>query len=216
MLNYYKILGVSKSSGSAEIKDAFRKLSMQKHPDKGGNLEEYQKIVEAYGILCDKEKRKEYDLSLNRAFIRVRPKHRDKISVSLFITTTEGVRGCVRDIEYGKSVIQIRIGCGVKNGETVAYENHNNSGVDVYATVFVIPEEGFSFETHRGRTVLVYTLKTNKKNLGKKVRINLFGEAKLLALPNNLKDGDVVKVKGLGYPDKDGKRGYLFVRLHFN
>ena len=63
--DYYKILGVQKTAGGEEIKKAYRKLAMKYHPDhtKGdkGAEEKFKKISEAYAVLSDKEKRKEYD-----------------------------------------------------------------------------------------------------------------------------------------------------------
>ncbi|MFA5087218.1 MAG: molecular chaperone DnaJ [Candidatus Paceibacterota bacterium] len=60
--DYYKILGVSKTSSADEIKKAYYKLAHQFHPDKkGGNEEKFKEINEAYQILSDKEKRAQYD-----------------------------------------------------------------------------------------------------------------------------------------------------------
>jgi curved DNA-binding protein len=63
--DYYKILGVQKNASVEEIKKAYRKLAMKYHPDhaKGDKSaeEKFKKISEAYAVLSDKEKRKEYD-----------------------------------------------------------------------------------------------------------------------------------------------------------
>jgi curved DNA-binding protein len=63
--DYYKILGVDKTAGDAQIKKAYRKLAMKHHPDhaKGdkSSEEKFKKISEAYAVLSDPEKRKQYD-----------------------------------------------------------------------------------------------------------------------------------------------------------
>lgn len=63
--DYYKILGVSKSAGAKEIREAYRKLAFEYHPDRNKDnpqASERMKIVnEAYAVLSDTVKRKEYD-----------------------------------------------------------------------------------------------------------------------------------------------------------
>ena len=63
--DYYKLLGVQKNASNEDIKKAYRKLAMKYHPDhtKGDKAaeEKFKKISEAYAVLSDKEKRKEYD-----------------------------------------------------------------------------------------------------------------------------------------------------------
>lgn len=63
--DYYKILGVDKSASDGEIKKAYRKLAMKYHPDHAKDdksaEEKFKKISEAYAVLSDKEKRKQYD-----------------------------------------------------------------------------------------------------------------------------------------------------------
>jgi molecular chaperone DnaJ len=60
--DYYKVLGVEKKASKEEIKKAFRKLAHKYHPDKGGTDEaKFKEITEAYSILSDDKKRREYD-----------------------------------------------------------------------------------------------------------------------------------------------------------
>lgn len=64
-MDYYKILGVDKSADSAVIKKAYRKLAMKYHPDKNAGdkaaEEKFKEANEAYAVLSDPEKRKQYD-----------------------------------------------------------------------------------------------------------------------------------------------------------
>ncbi len=64
MTNYYDILGVSKTAEKAEIKKAYKKLALQYHPDRNketGAEERFAKIAEAYDVLSNDEKRRQYD-----------------------------------------------------------------------------------------------------------------------------------------------------------
>lgn len=75
MKEYYKILEISETASSEEIKKAFRKLSMKYHPDTNGGApdseEKFKKIQKAYSVLSDPEKKKNYD-----AFGTAEPKNR--------------------------------------------------------------------------------------------------------------------------------------------
>lgn len=60
--DYYKILGVDKNASQEDIKKSFRKLAHQHHPDKeGGNADKFKEINEAYQVLGNEDKRKQYD-----------------------------------------------------------------------------------------------------------------------------------------------------------
>lgn len=60
--DYYNTLGVDKKATQDDIKKAFRKLAHKYHPDKGGTDEsKFKEITEAYSVLSDEKKRREYD-----------------------------------------------------------------------------------------------------------------------------------------------------------
>jgi molecular chaperone DnaJ len=62
--DYYEILGVSRTASSEEIKDAYRKLAMEYHPDRNKSPdaeEKFKEISEAYAVLSDEEKRRQFD-----------------------------------------------------------------------------------------------------------------------------------------------------------
>jgi DnaJ-class molecular chaperone len=60
--DYYKVLGVNQNASFEEIKKTYRTLAFQYHPDKNPGKEEMMKeINEAYAVLSDQKKRREYD-----------------------------------------------------------------------------------------------------------------------------------------------------------
>lgn len=61
MRDYYQILGVQKNATKEDIKKAYRRLAHQYHPDKGGDENKFKEVSEAYRVLSDAEKRKQYD-----------------------------------------------------------------------------------------------------------------------------------------------------------
>ena len=64
--DYYKILGVSKSASQDEIKKSYRKLALKYHPDRNKDDKtaeaKFKEISEAYAVLSDSEKKKQYDM----------------------------------------------------------------------------------------------------------------------------------------------------------
>ncbi len=63
--DYYQILGIPEEATDEQVKKAYRKLALEHHPDRNPNdpnsEERFKEITEAYGVLMDPLKRREYD-----------------------------------------------------------------------------------------------------------------------------------------------------------
>lgn len=60
-INPYKTLNVPKDATAAEIKKAYKKKAKEKHPDTGGNKDDFSALSTAYGLLSSPEKRAYFD-----------------------------------------------------------------------------------------------------------------------------------------------------------
>lgn len=76
--NYYEMLGVSKDFSESELKKSYRKLALAFHPDKNsapGASEAFKAIGNAYAVLSDAEKKRQYDLYGDEEPVRSRRSH---------------------------------------------------------------------------------------------------------------------------------------------
>lgn len=118
---FYSKLGIDPSSSKAEIKKAYRTLSMKYHPDKNNNTDEskqkFQEINEAYETLSDDEKRKQYDnpMSGHNIFHSNHAPHPNDIFSHLF-----GMSGMSGNMGSGMGNIRVNI-----NGQEMNFGSPN-------------------------------------------------------------------------------------------
>lgn len=154
-MDHYATLGVAKNATPDEIKKAYRKLASQHHPDKGGDKTKFQQVQEAYSILSDENKRKEYDnpsqqfhpgfgfdmhgVNINDIFGEIFRHHhngnrqqkqvyRTRVDISL----QDAYNGTNRILDLntmnGKKVIDIKVPKGVNQGDQMRFDNVIDNG----------------------------------------------------------------------------------------
>jgi curved DNA-binding protein CbpA len=93
--DYYEVLGIPPDASAEEVKKAYHKLAFQYHPDRQGKSEEahrkMQELNEAYAILSDPTKRREYDLP--RGYGRRVPKFKKGSKVKIGVNSPSQYRG---------------------------------------------------------------------------------------------------------------------------
>lgn len=98
--DYYEILGVERSASPEQLKKAFRKLALEHHPDraedKAAAEAKFKEINEAYAVLSDPEKRKQYDTFGSERF------HQQFSQDDIFNASSFGsIRDILGDLGFG-------------------------------------------------------------------------------------------------------------------
>jgi len=194
-VDYYRILGIEKSSSEKDIKNAYRKLARKHHPDLNPNDKEahkrFQQINEANEVLSDPEKRKKYD-QYGKDW-----KHADQFEEARNQRGQHGQHSGFENFQdFGggdfSEFFESMFGGGQRSGSrgSVKYR-----GQDIQAELHLDIKD--AFKTHQ------QTLDINNK----KIRITI---------PSGVEDGQVIKLKGHGGPGINGGPGgdlYITFRI---
>ena len=155
-MDYYSILGINKNASESEIRKAYKKKSMQHHPDRGGNEEEFKKVNEAYQTLGDPDKKAAYDNpqpqfrvhsgNFNDPFMndimsqmfggmgRRQPMQNQHINLSVKITLEEVFTGKTVMAAYTmpdgrQERVEINIPRGIKDGQKIRYAGFGDDSI---------------------------------------------------------------------------------------
>jgi curved DNA-binding protein len=195
--DYYNILGVSKSASKDEIKAAFRKLAHQYHPDKGGGNEaKFKEVSEAYSVLGDDNKRKQYD-----AFGSTGP------SGSNYGGGFNGFGGFQGQDFGGFDFSQFTQGA---NGQSFEFDLG-----DIFGEFF-----GGGRRQRRGRDIsldIEISFKESIFGLTRKITLNSNRVAKKefeLEIPAGIENGQRMRMNQMGETIEGGIPGDLYINIH--
>lgn len=236
MKDYYKILGVDRTADSAQIKQAYRSLAMRHHPDRGGDVAQFQEIQEAYAVLSDEVKRAQYDnprpsfggagfdfdtiFNMFGADLRQaqRPTPRVLLWISMADALTGGMRTVAIQIGAGVSNIEIAIPSGIEDNDTLRYPKLAPGGQDLIINYRIRPETGWQREGIHlltERVIDIWDL-----ILGTQLTIHdLLNNELILTVPAQTQPGTVLRARGRGFPERtqpgqvSRSTGDLMIRL---
>ena len=142
-MSHYQTLGVDKTATQAEIKKAYRKLSMKHHPDRGGDESKFKEIADAYAVIGDESKRQQYDavqenpfanfgnmggmegnfsdlfnqFFSNRGPFQQQQMKGNDVRVQLHISFDEAFYGVTKNFRVGSENITLHIKPGARSGQ---------------------------------------------------------------------------------------------------
>lgn len=188
-IDYYKILGVSKTADAAEIKKAYRKLARKYHPDINPNNEaaakKFKEINEAHEVLGDSEKRQKYDKYGEHW------QHADQL---------EGMGG-----GFG----------GFSGGGTEGFSDFFSSIFgDMMGGSGFGGRRGMQRKGQDIRTELYLTLEEGRKTHKKELRVN--DKNLRITIPAGAAEDQTIRIKGQGHPGQmGGPAGDLYLSFKF-
>jgi len=235
--DYYKILGLDRSANDSDIKQAFRRLASQHHPDKGGDCHRFQEVQEAYSVLGDPEQRRQYDsppgvrihrggapgFDFDAIFDMFGAKFgdaRNRVTaarIQLWISLADVAQGGPRTISVsspaGQHNIEITIPPGLQDGESVRYPRLAPGGVDLVVMFRVRPEPGWQRQDHD--VIQDITLEIWDLILGRDIMTTtLSGREIKVAVPPRTQPGSMLRIRGHGLPHRNSSaQGDLLIRL---
>jgi len=231
MKNYYEILGVNETATQDEIKKSYRKLSKQYHPDVNPDGDEkFKEIAEAYEILGDDNKRKNYDNQKNNPFAnfgqgdfdinqmfeqmmnmggRQKPKAPDKV-MEIKISPVESFFGIKKDLNL-KTYNKCKP-CDGEGGDKKVCETCKGHGVLIQVIGTGMFRQQFQVQCNvcHGKGSIIYKKCGGCNGSG----LNIEDELVSVNIPANVDDGDFMRLKNKGdYNTNIKTKGDLILKV---
>jgi curved DNA-binding protein len=240
-MDYYSTLGVSKNASDKELKQAYKKASMQHHPDRGGDENKFKEINEAYSTLKDPQKRQQYDnpqpqfnsqnmggmggfedLFAQFGFRQQQQQQRNPdITIVADITLEECISGkqllATYRLRNGKEeTVDITIPPGANDGNMVRYQGLGEQiiqGPRGNLIVKIQVRRHPIFEKDGINLIMKLKVSVFDLLLGCQNNIpTLEGGTIRLSIPQGTKPGVTFNVSGHGLPDiHNGRKGNMYV-----
>lgn len=212
--DYYQVLGVDKKASKDEIKKAYRKLALKYHPDKNKDNKEaeekFKEISEAYAVLSNDEKRKQYDQFGAEGFSKRFSQEdifRGSDLGSIFREFGFGESGFVNDLFSN-------LFGGGRKSRRQAY--NFNMGGDPFGQRGGFQQTGQSRPTPDAEAELHVTLEDVFHGHSKRISFKSPQGIENLnvKIPVGLETGQKIRLKGKGPADPySGQRGDLFCKI---
>lgn len=236
MTNHYQTLGVDRGASPDQIKQAYRRLASQHHPDKGGDKARFQEIQSAYDTLSNPQRRSQYDNPPNpfgnmgsQGFnfesifdifgTRFQHPHQQRMQqarMSLWITLEDVAQGGRKTISVGSQqgnvTVEIEIPLGINDGDTVQYPKTGPMGMDLLITFRIHPNP--RWERHNLNLITEQAVSVWDLILGSEIMVrDVLGNTLSLSIPTRTQPGTVFRLRNRGLRQRSGGTGDLLVRV---
>lgn len=235
-MDYYNILGVTKTASQQEIKQAYRRLASKHHPDRGGDTAEFQKIEQAYRTLSDEQSRHQYDHpsphqnfggqgfnpfgqgfnpfeEMINQFNKRQQQRMYTVSVSITLeqVATGGIETIQVNTPVGGKTFQISVPKGIEDGQKINYENLMPDGI--LQITFRIHKHS-EFERRRLDLFSVKELSIIDLILGTTISFRtIYDQTLEITIQPKTKPGSSLRISGKGLEASNG-RGDQYILIN--
>ena len=216
-MNHHRILGLDKTASQDEVKQAYKKLALLHHPDRGGDPKDFAKITEAYNAIQKND-------NVESIYFTETFYPNKNIRITQKITFAEKFTGKTVDIHYKttagtEKAITVNIPPGISNNQTITFDQLGDNNFaytppgKLYLTIKVQPEKDISRsndDVHLSKKINIFDL-----IIGAKLDIELPNKENInLTIKQGTKPNTVFCIPGYGIPNiSTGQRGNIYLKV---